>query len=237
MRRSTALLAMLAAIGLGGCGDDDAPEGGAATGTTATATTTPGTGTAPTAPTAADQAVWPAPGSMDQGDPVAVARSFVTDYVGLEDPALSAYRAGEPRAGEVEVYRRSEDGRVLDTVVSVISLRQLDGRRWSVTSAQTDQVELETPETLDVVRSPLVVRGRGRGFEGNVVVELRPAFATAPLAREPVTAGSAGTLEPFTARLAFTPPDGTATGALLVRTGSGIAAADGFGALPLRFAP
>lgn len=230
MRRCSVLLVVVAAMGLGACDDDDAPAGGAVTATTATAT-------APHTPTIADLAVWPAPGSIDQDDPVAVARSFVTDYVGLEDPALSDYRAGEPRAGEVEVYRRGEDGRVLDTVVSVISLRQLDGRRWSVTSAQTDQVELETPETLDVVRSPLVMRGRGRGFEGNVVVELRAAFATEPLAREPVTAGSAGTLEPFTARLAFTPPAGTPTGALLVRTGSGIAAADGFGALPLRFAP
>lgn len=237
MRRSTALLAMLIALGLGACGDDDDAPAGGATATTTTTTTGAPAATAPHTPTIADLAVWPAPGSMDQDDPVAVARSFVTDYVGLEDPALSEYRAGEPRAGEVEVYRRGEDGRVLDTVVSVISLRKLDGRRWSVTSAQTDQVELETPETLDVVRSPLVVRGRGRGFEGNVVVELRAAFTTRPLAREPVTAGSAGTLEPFTARLAFTPPDGAATGALLVRTGSGIAAADGFGALPLRFAP
>ena len=233
MTRAALLGALAAALLLAGCGGDDEPApisvGTAMPAASPTATPSP----APT-PAAADQALWPPQGSGGT-DPLQVARSFVTDYIGVEGaPQLGEFREGEPRAGEVEVFRRAEDGSRLDTVVSTLSLRQLDGERWSVTSAQSGEVELDSPEALALIASPVTVSGRGRGFEGNVVLEVRAQFATGALAQEAVIAGSMEELEPFSAKLAFDAP-GAAVGAIVAKTGSGISAADGFAALPVRF--
>jgi hypothetical protein len=221
------------ALALAGCGGDDTSAPTSAS-TPATTPTAPAQTPEPTADPAS-QALWPA--QATGATPVEVARSFVVEAIGIEDPALGAFQEGEPRAGEVPVHRRGEDGRKMDLVVATVSLRQLDGEHWYVTSVQSPEVEIETPEPLADVGSPLRVSGRGRGFEGNVVLEVRQAFATAkdePLAQKPVTAGSMGDLAPFEAELAFTAPAGE-TGAIVARTGSGIAAADGFAAFPVRF--
>jgi hypothetical protein len=220
-------------VALAGCGGDDTSAPTSAS-TPAVTPTAPAQTPEPTA-APASQALWPAQGTG--ATPVEVARSFVVEAIGIEDPALGAFQEGEPRAGEVPVHRRGEDGRKMDLVVATVSLRQLDGEHWYVTSVQSPEVEIETPEPLADVGSPLRVSGRGRGFEGNVVLEVRRAFATAkdePLAQKPVTAGSMADLAPFEAELPFAAPAGE-TGAIVARTGSGIAAADGFAAFPVRF--
>jgi hypothetical protein len=227
--------ALLAAALLlaGGCGgDEDSEPAGEAT-ATATAAASP-EATASPEQDPLQQAIWP---PLDQavGSPVKAARAFMADYVGVEDPALGEYLAGEPRAGEVEVFRRGEDGQALDTVVSVLSVRRLEGGHWYVTSAQSEEVEISEPEALASIASPVTVAGRGRGFEGNVVLEVRAAFDTEPLAELPVTAGSMAELQPFEAELEFDPGD-AARGAILARTGSGISAADGVAAFPVTFA-
>jgi hypothetical protein len=217
MRRLAAALAL--AVAIAGCGnDDDGEDTPAGVGARASAADTP---------------LWPPP-TGEPSRPRATARAFVEKYVGVEDPALSEFRRGEPRAGEVEVYRRGEDGRALETVVAVIVLRKLDGR-WSVMTASSPEVEVTAPDARAVVSSPLRVRGRGRGFEGNVVIEVRGQYATRPLATKAVVAGSAAGLRRFSARLAFD-ADGQRSGAIVAKTGSGIAAADGFEAFVVRFA-
>ena len=220
---AVAALACATAAVVAGCGDDDDRDRTAGT-----------TATTPAPPPAADEALWPAPGEA-VADPRKTARAFAQEYIGVENPALSEFRETEPGVGEVEVHRRGEDGRALDTVVSAIALRQVDGEDWSVMSAHSAEVEVTAPDARAEIASPVRVDGRGRGFEGNVVLEVRDQYAPEPLAQKAVTAGSAGQLEPFTARLAFDPGD-AAVGAIVAKTGSGIAAADGFVAFVVRFA-
>lgn len=233
---SRAVIAVVtAAIALGGCGDDDPEEPAVTAGPTAAQSCASPAGNV--APGALDQVIWP-PVPYCTSDPAEVARSFVTEYIGLEgDPQLGKFREdeGEPPAGEIDIFRRGEDGRRLDSVASTLSLRVLGDAHWYVTSAQSGEVELAAPEPLAPITSPVRVEGRGRGFEGNVVLEVRAAYATAALADRAVIAGSMEALEPFSTELTFTPPPGVATGAIVAKTGSGIAAADGFAALPVRF--
>ena len=231
-----ALAALIAALALSGCGDDPpATPGATATATAASTATTAPTAAATATTESGNVAIWP-PSDQAADDPLAVARSFVADYIGLSGtPELGDLAEGEPGAGEIAVYRRGEDGARLESVLTTLSLRQLDGANWSITSAQSDEVELTAPEPLATVTSPLTVSGRGRGFEGNVVLEVRAEFATLPLVAEPVIAGSMQELEPFSADLTFDPPP-TPRGAVVARTGSGIDAANGFAAVAVRFA-
>ena len=237
MRRTALLGALAVALALSACGDDDeAATPGGASGAATAAASPAATATAAVTPTAAalEQALWPPPG-RESMDPLRVAQTFVRDYIGTgQEPHVSPFRAGEPRAGEIDVIRTAEDGTPLETVVATLSLRQLDGEHWYVTSAQSDEVVLTSPEPLATVASPVAIEGRGRGFEGNVVLEVRAAFATEALAQEAVIAGSMAELEPFSAELSFQAPAGP-TGAVVAKTGSGVASADGFAALPVRF--
>lgn len=213
-----ALVALAIALtAAAGCGDDEETRD------TPTPTPTP----------AGERALWPPPEDA-RDDPLHAARSFVEEYIGVDDPALSEFREGGSGAGEVDVYRRGEDGRRLDAVVSSLSLRRLEAGNWFVTSARSAEVELNTPEPHAEIASPLRVRGRGRGFEGNVVLEVREQYAIGPLAQQPTTAGSLDRLAPFSAELTFD-AGGATTGAIVATTGSGIAAADGFAAFPVRF--
>lgn len=223
----------VAALSIAGCGDDAVPTATPDASVTAQATVA-ATTTAVATPAGLDQAIWP-PEKFRSTDPLEVARSFVADYIGLEgNPQLGEFSDTEPRVGEVDVFARGEDGSRRDNVVSTLSLRQLDGEYWYVTSAQSEEVELTLPEPLAVVASPVKIEGRGRGFEGNVVLEVRAGFEPEPLAAEPVTAGSAEKLEPFSLELAFKAP-AAATGSILAKTGSGISVANGFAAIPVRF--
>jgi hypothetical protein len=199
-----------------GCGDDDEGD----------APTTPGT-------QAGDQALWPPPKDATD-DPLRAARTFVEEYIGVQDPPLSDFRETGQGAGEVDVYRRGEDGRALDTVISSLSLRQLDSENWSVIAAQSAEVEITTPEGGAEIASPVHIAGRGRGFEGTVVLEVREQYAVRPLAQKPTIGGSFDKRKPFAVDLRFDAGDATA-GAIVATTGSGIAAADGFAAFSVRF--
>ncbi|HVL97318.1 MAG TPA: Gmad2 immunoglobulin-like domain-containing protein [Solirubrobacteraceae bacterium] len=213
MRLAAAIWITALALAAGGCGEraaDGAP--------------------APDAP----DVLWPDPnGSVVADDPIEAARSFVETYIGLDAPALSGFRSTGGGSGQIDAFRRGEDGRPLAAVAATISLVRREDR-WFVTQAGSPEVEIERPAAGATVAPPLPIAGRGRGFEGTVVLEVRAAFATEPLAREPVVAGAAGALEPFEAALAFDPGD-AAAGAVVALTGSGIAAADGFAAFPVRF--
>jgi Immunoglobulin-like domain of bacterial spore germination len=167
--------------------------------TTTSEPSTPSTTVAPAPPTAdLDQALWPDPAGDLFTDPVDAARSFVVTVIGVDDPPLSAFLEGEPGAGEVEVFGRGEDGGTLDRVVATVSVRQLDGEHWFVTAAGSTDVQIDAPEPLAGVSSPVHVEGRGHGFEGTIGVELHGRSSSAPaLAENFTTAGSGGELEPF----------------------------------------
>jgi hypothetical protein len=165
-----------------------------------------GTTTPPDVPASSvDAALWPDPAGELFDDPVAAVRSFVTEVIGIDDPQLSAFREGEPEAGEVDLLQRGEDGTVLDLAASTVVVRKLDGEHWFVTAASSDDVQIDTPEPGAEVTSPVAVTGRGRGFEGNILVDLRArlagggAIGSAP----PTIAGTGEELLPFSVEVPF----------------------------------
>jgi hypothetical protein len=172
-------------------------------------TEAPGVLTDPEPAVAVDDALWPDPAGELFTDPVEAARSFVQVVIGVDEPPLSAFVEGEPGAGEVEVYRRGEDGRPLERVASTIVVRQLDGEHWFVTAAGSDDVQIELPEPLAEAESKVTVSGQGRGYEGTIVAELRSRSVDAPeLVAIPTIAGAGEELAPFSVDLPFGGPVG-----------------------------
>jgi hypothetical protein len=173
----------------------------------APSTTAPPTTAAPVDTTDVfNQSIWPPRDGEMFTDPVEAARSFVTELIGIEDPPLSEFQAGEPGAGEVNVLHRNEGGSVSERIASTIVVRQLNDEHWFVTTAFSPSVVIDSPESFVSVTSPLTVTGQGQGFEGNVVVDLRARNATTEVlgTAPPVIAGAQGELEPFSVELPFT---------------------------------
>ena len=219
-RLAPATCLLLAVLSLAACGDDD--DGGSAV---------------MTAPdTRLEGALWPDPAvATAQATPRAVARSFVEDFIGMQKPALGTFQQGDTRSGEVPVLLRGEDGTVRkDRVIATIAVRQLDGVRWFVIAAASDDVAIESPEVLEEIASPVHIAGRGAGFEGNVVLRVHAAFDPTAIAEQPVIAGATRP-EPFSAKLAFERP-ASAAGAIVARTGGGLAGTTPFAAVAVRFA-
>lgn len=221
-------------IALGGCGGDGSEEPAvtvssprAAEGCASSAGNVP-------AGVIDRRVIWPRV-PYCSSDPREVARSFATKYIGLEDPQVSEFKGKQLAGGahgDIDIFRRGES----TTVVSTVSLRQLDDAHYFyITSARSPAVELTAPQPRVAITSPVTVEGRGRGFEGHVVIEVRPVYASAALAHRAVTAGSMDALEPFSTGLTFTPPASAATGAIVAKSGSGTTDVGGFAALPVRF--
>lgn len=192
----------------------------AATSTTAATTSTTAATTTTVPSTTVDPnhrpvpAVWPwAEATTRFTDPVVAATSFAEDFVGFVDPVVGPYLAGDSRSGEVEI-RPSVNG-----PVTVVFVRQLGpANTWWVLGAATANTEIDEPDTLDRVTSPLTVTGRALAFEGVVALELRADGSTDPLATATVVGGGTE-LAPFEGTLDWDDPDATA-GALLATTHS-----------------
>lgn len=196
--------------------DDDSPSSTGTTTTTATAgpsTSTSSTTSTAVPPPAEETAVWPQVGGRGSTDAVAAARSFATDYLGFRDPIVGPLQAGDTRSGEIQV-RPSAQG-----PVTTVLVRRLSGDdTWSVLGAATADIELTSPGLLDPIGSPVTVRGAGRAFEGNILVEVRDDDATTALGSGFVTGGG-DILRPFEGRIDFRAPS-TSRGALVLYTTS-----------------
>jgi Immunoglobulin-like domain of bacterial spore germination len=183
-----------------------------------------------------DEAMWPDPTGSDRyTDPGDAARSFVESFLGVTAAPLSEFRAGEPGAGEIDVFARNENGQASDRVATTLSLRQLDGENWWVTAAASGNVEIESPQPLADVSTPLRVSGRASGFEGTVVVQLRDrSGAYGQLGEGNDIAGAGETLEPFSVDVGFDAPTGSHA-ILVASTESGITGLSDTTAFPVRF--
>ena len=244
---AAAIVVVLIGVSVTSGGGDDVDttdDAGLAAGTTSTtgATTTsvapPTTGTT-TVPARPASGIWPfaddasltGPLAADRRfeDPVATARAFGQDYVGMVDPA-----AGEPRpAGdgvvEVDLRPRGEDGEPLpaggaSTTVTLVPLVTPEGRTvWTVASAASPHILVEQPDGAEPITSPVAVRGTATGYEGTVVAEVRAdgMLAGEALGREVGIAGSMGEMGPLALDVTFT-PSATGTGALVLTTDSGL---------------
>jgi len=232
VKRRTIIFVVASVVALGGCGGDEPKRSMAA------ATPSPAMGCASPAGNvpASDidrQAIWP-PLSQCTTDPRVLARSFATEYIGLDgEPELGPYREVQPDPPVIKIDILRSRGH---SALTTLTLRVLDDAHFLyVTAAESPDIDVIAPTAQASISSPVTVKGRARGFEGNIVVEVRVAYATAALSDQALTAGSMDSREPFSTTLTFTPPAGGNAGAIVAKSGSGTAEASGFSAVAVRF--
>jgi hypothetical protein len=178
-----------------------APPASAAPATTGT--TVPRTTTAPPAPVP-DDAVWPPPGSATTfTTPSQATTDFARRFLGMTTSQVSTPRVDGANA-TVELRAIGESGRATG-IVSVVSLRRIEGRGWVVLGSAAPSIVVDQPTTGATVASPLTVRGRTRAFEGTVEVEVRRDGALTPIGRSFGTGGGTDVL-PFESTVTFARP-------------------------------
>lgn len=166
----------------------------------------------PVDPEVYESAVWP---WFDSGvrytEPVAAARGFATDFVGFTDPVVGEFMQGDSRSGEVEIT--SDDGGPVTTVF----VRQLGpDDTWWVLGSATENIEVDEPDALDEITSPLEVEGSALAFEGTVNVDIRADGEDEPLFEGFVTGGGTE-MAPFDDELEWDNP-GEGSGAVVFKT-------------------
>jgi hypothetical protein len=241
------VLAGVLLVGACGGGDDDAVDADDTT-TTATAAeeeetttteaATSSTGASTTSTTAEEvdlgqPVLWPAPGE-GAPEPEVAAEGFVRILLDEAGGSLGEFAQGDPTSGEVPLFGATEGGGT-GALRSTILVRQL-GDGWYVIGAVSDDVTIDVPAALaEVPIGPVEVSGTGRGFEGTVVLTATLAGEDgAPLAQEPVIAGSAEALEPYAVTLDVGGADDGDTVAIVATTGIGLDTdAPGIAAVPV----
>ncbi len=147
--------------------------------------------------------------------PTETARQFASRYVGMLDPAIF----GGPTVaagGLVEVkvgFRLGEGGVPIADPQPSMSVFLMSGGAdgdlgpWTVVSATSPNIVVESPAAGARISSPVAVSGRNNTFEGNVEVEVREdgMLFDQFLGKAPVTGGM-GELTPFSGAIAFEAP-------------------------------
>lgn len=165
-------------------------------------------------------------------DPVRTARDFAVRYLGFTTPELvdEGFQAGDPGGGEVPIGVRV-GGRFF--AATTVIVRQLGPQGasgpWTVIAASSPRIEVDTPDPLQRISSPVSVTGRAEAFEGTVNIEVREdgMLAGQSLGTGFVTAS--GTPGPFSGQVTFRSPSKPG-GAVLFqdRSGSGVGETDAF---------
>lgn len=227
----SSLVALIVGIGVAtivAVGDDDDSERGATsttsrrqgsvTSTDRTTTSAPSsTSTTPTTGPfdGSNPAVWPKD-AAGSNDPVAVARAFATEYLGIESPNVGPYAGGDARSGEVEVRARTGGPA---TTIMVRRYGPEGDATYSVVAAASPNIELSSPQALTSIASPVQLAGRSEAFEGTVQVEVREDGNPTPLAKTFVT-GGAMEMGPFSESVTFNTPQAPFGAIVLYTTSS-----------------
>ena len=169
------------------------------------ASTNPSTSPSPTTTTTTPPldrttVVWPFAGGATYDDPVGLTRAFATTYLRFEAPIVGTFQQGDTRSGEVDV-RPIGNGPVTTVLVRQVGADD----SWYVIGAATSTIEVTTPETGALVRSPLRITGRAVAFEGNVRVEVRQDGEVGALGSGFVTGGG-DVMRPFSGTIPFDEP-------------------------------
>lgn len=182
-------------------------------------------------------ALWP-PEGEEIDDPAEVASSFYVEFLNQHFPHLGAFQQGDPSSGEVPVFLNREDGSRGPRAGTVLVREQGDG--WVVTGVVSDAIVIAEPEAgAEVPAGSVTVSGRGRGFEGNLIIRAVPAGegGAAQLDQKIATAGALEDLEPYSVSVDLSDAEPGSTVAILVFNTS---AADGsignLAAIPVRIA-
>lgn len=148
-------------------------------------------------------------------DPVAAATAFATDLVGMSDPVVGDFQAGDSRSGEVQLRATAEGA------PTVALLRQLEDNTWFVIGATTDSIQLATPEPRATISSPQELVGMAYAYEGTVNVRLYVDGTQEPIAETIVTGRGDGVLGDFSGELDYTDTTGATHGVLLLSSAGG----------------
>jgi hypothetical protein len=203
------------ALLIAGCGNSTPSS------TSSTTTTPPNNSTTSTRPPTAqpDTAVWPfAAEGTRYSDPVSAARSFAVTFLGFVDPVVGAFQQADNRSGEVSV-QASSTGPVTTVIVRMLT----SDNSWWVLGASSPNLQLQTPKTLDAIRSPVTLSGQSTAYEATVNVQIRQDGVLAPVKEAIVMGGSNGVMGPFSGTVDFIKP-AAAAGAIVLKT---ISAKDG----------
>jgi hypothetical protein len=178
--------------------------------------------------------------SVDNGhqplirDPGEVARQFARDYIGWQRVEIgNKTKTGSAGAGwkatvELRPYiGEANPPAALGTrhVVELIGLEGAQEPTWFVTGITSDNITLDAGNGLVEATSPLAVKGRGAGFEGTVLTEIRDDTGAVlhprPDRQEGHVQAGATAPAPFNATLPFDRPK-TPGGVLILRASSGL---------------
>lgn len=176
--------------------DDDPVVADDSTSTTEGTSSTPSTEDTTTTTTFAPTVdpsvpVWPRVNSSQRfEDPASAARSFAVDFVGMIDPVVGEFQAGDSRSGEVPVQPRA------DGPVSTVLVRQLEDDTWFVLGSTTEDIRLDVPAAGTDIDCPVHVTGEALAFEGHVDVAIRADDVDEPIGTGFVTGGG-GPSAPF----------------------------------------
>jgi hypothetical protein len=178
--------------------------------------------------------------SVDNGhqplilDPKEVARQFARDYIGWQRVEIgSETKSGSAAQGwKATVELRPYIGEVKPPstpgphhVVELIGLEGAQEPTWFVTGITSDNLVLDAADRPLGATSPLRVKGKGVGFEGTVLTEIRDDTGAVlhprPATQEGHVQAGATAPAPFEAELAFDQPK-TPGGVLILRSSSGL---------------
>ncbi len=130
---------------------------------TSSTSATTATAETPTGGVDPSQTVYPTSG-IRYDDPNQAASDFVVDIIGMENPVMSDFEAGDSRSGEITVQRRPGQAK------TTLFLRQLEDDNWYVIGAVTENITLTSPENRATVTSPIRLQGESIAFEAQVNV-------------------------------------------------------------------
>jgi len=159
-------------------------------------TTTTTTNTPPSViPQFDEQAIWPfASSSQTFTTPEAAAKSFAVEYLGMRN-ARVGNACCSPDTAFVEIF--PNDRSTAATVVHVRPRPHGDKPSdWIVTSADSDQITVDTPKPNDPLSSSLTISGKSVAFEATLGIQLRPLDSTTPVFQGNTNGGSTD-MQPF----------------------------------------
>ncbi|HUX05263.1 MAG TPA: Gmad2 immunoglobulin-like domain-containing protein [Acidimicrobiales bacterium] len=146
-------------------------------------------------------AVWPTTTTSKFTTSAAAARSFAVHVLGMANPIMGTYRAGDARSGEQPIRATT-----IAPETTVLVRQLTSDNSWWVLGATTGNIEITRPAALTRVSSPMVLAGRSTAFEAVVNATLREDGRAAPLIETTVMGGANGVVAPFHATVTFPTP-------------------------------
>lgn len=201
-------VARLAAVGLAlalvalvatGCGssDDGAVDTEPDATTSTTVETTTSSSTTTSAPAEDALGLWPPADEGTVADPVALAQDFAERFLGIAGAVAAPPPSELAEGGSIEVTAGDSGP------TTVVAVARVGDGGFVVTAATAPTIEVDDPADGATLTSPVALAGRADAFEGNVVVQLRPAATLDGPLGETFVTGAQGELGPFDGELAF----------------------------------